>query len=244
MEYFIPGEPEFRIKHPSNILISAPSNSGKTYLLTKILLSGEAAVTVTYDRIIYCFNVYLSETFKILKESNLPVSFIKGLPTDFAALELDSALNNCIILDDLSEDAVDSAEVKNLFCCYGHHFNTSVFLLSQNYFAKGKYARDIRANIKYFIIFKNPCDRVEIQILQNRIVAPLSKYFSEACSLATEPSRGYLLYDGSSDINDIFRLRTDITNTINEFTVFIPEALLHKLPQTPLIPNYGTFATL
>ena len=63
----------------------------------------------------------------------------------------------------------ESEQVMNLFTVGSHHKNTSVFFLTQNIFSKGKFTRDISLNSNYLIIFKNPRDQLQFQILARQM---------------------------------------------------------------------------
>jgi len=54
--------------------------SGKTTLLTEILLGEISIITVNFDRIVYCYGEYLNETFNILKQKGLNIKLVEGLP--------------------------------------------------------------------------------------------------------------------------------------------------------------------
>ena len=52
--------------------------------------------------------------------------------------------------------------VANLFTKGSHHRNVSVVFLAQNLFPKNKFARTMRLNAHYIVLFKNPerCESV------------------------------------------------------------------------------------
>ena len=66
-------------------------------------------------------------------------------------------------------ECINNEEIMNLFTVGTHHINTSVFFLTQNIFSKGKYSRDISLNTNYMILFKNPRDQQQFQILARQI---------------------------------------------------------------------------
>ena len=82
--------------------------------------------------------------------------------------EINPRYNKIIILDDLMAEATDSPVVSRLFT-QGRHRNTSVILLLQNMFPKGKYNTDISPNAQYLALFRSPSDRKQIGIIAERM---------------------------------------------------------------------------
>ena len=63
---------------------------------------------------------------------------------------------------------MDSPIISKLFT-QGRHINTSVILLLQNAFPKGKYNTSISRNAQYMVLFRCPADRRQIGIGAGRI---------------------------------------------------------------------------
>ena len=71
------------------------------------------------------------------------ICFKQGLPKFEPDLsDIDQCYNNIVVLDDLMAIAVDSYIISKLFT-QGRHRNSSVILLLQNAFPKGKYNTSI-----------------------------------------------------------------------------------------------------
>ena len=69
------------IKSPCRMVVSGQSGSGKSVLITKILLNHEQAFERTFKRI-YIFYEHDQEAYRLLqKESKIPVSMIHGVPS-------------------------------------------------------------------------------------------------------------------------------------------------------------------
>jgi hypothetical protein len=86
--------------------------------------------------------------------------------------------NNLIVLDDLMSECINSEEIMNLFTVGSHQKNIGVFFLTQNIFSKGKFSIDISLNSNYMIIFKNPRDQQQLQILARQMYPNNSKLHS------------------------------------------------------------------
>ena len=80
--------------------------------------------------------------------------------------EINPRYNNIIILDDLMAEATDSPVVSRLFT-QGRHRNSSVILLLQNMFPKGKYNTDISRNAQYLALFRSARDQKHVGIIAN-----------------------------------------------------------------------------
>jgi hypothetical protein len=135
---------------PATILVSGPTQSGKTSLLVEILRNAKTMISPPPDRIVYCYS-RIQDTF-----SSIPgIELHEGLPD---ADEFDPNLNNVLIMDDLMEQSESNPDVQTLFTVDSHHKNITIFLISQNLYSKGKCARTISLNCNYMIIFNNPRD--------------------------------------------------------------------------------------
>lgn len=212
---------DFRLQHPFNCVMSGPSSSGKTTLLTRILLGGSKVTTVKFDRIVYCYGEFLPETFKTLKKSGLKIEFVEGLPSEGKFEPFNRLQNNCLILDDLMQECAESKLICDFFTRSAHHRNISVFLLTQNLFQKGKYSTTILRNASYVILFKSPRDIGQIRAFASQ--TPNPKALLKSYEHISHKARGYLLVDCTQNINDRFRYRTNILPG-EELNVFVPKS--------------------
>ena len=142
---------------------------------------------------------------------NKGVKFVQGLPDSFDDEELfPSHQDHLIILDDLIFQASDHPEVVKIFTQYRHHKNMSVFLLSQNIFHQGKHSRTISLNSNYLILFKNPRDKLQMNILAQQMFPSNKSFFLESFEDATREPHGYLILDCTPTCPDRFRLRSGL----------------------------------
>ena len=103
-----------------------------------------------------------------------------------------------LVFDDLMAQTTDSPLVSFLFT-QGRHRNTSVILLLQNMFPKGKFNTDVRRNVQYMTLFRSPSDRNQIGIIAECMFDKnrprfMSTYFQE-----TERAFGYIFVDSRPD---------------------------------------------
>ncbi|GFU87491.1 uncharacterized protein TNCV_2446251 [Trichonephila clavipes] len=96
-----------KLHHPSNLIISGPSQSGKTSLVQKLI--SEQVYEVPMKNIAWCFK-YPQKWF--LNEKNF--KFVSGLPSE-------AEEENCdlIILDDMMNDVI--SEISQMFTMGSHH---------------------------------------------------------------------------------------------------------------------------
>ena len=202
---------DIKFEHPSNWLIGAPSQSGKSYLVYQIIKNNKHLFKPEVDKFIYCYSEWqpLYENMLVEIEN---ITFVKGLP------DLENLENSVIILDDLMSQVVDDKNILNLFTVGSHHRKNSVIFLTQNIYEKGKYARTISLNTHYFILFKNRRDQEQIMHLGRQIYPGETKFFKEVFDLATSEKYGYLIVDLKQRSNNMLRLRT--IDFANNFYVF------------------------
>ena len=149
--------------------------------------------------------------YRELQEKNENIRFIKGLPDSFDDETLfPSDSTHLVILDDLIFQASNHPEVVRIFTQYRHHRNMSVIMLTQNIFHQDKFSRTISLNCNYLVLFKNPRDKLQMNILAQQMFPSRKKYFLESLEDATRQPHSYLLLDLTHHCPDQFRLRTGL----------------------------------
>ena len=74
-----------------------------------------------------------------------------------------------IVLDDLMEKIVKSADIQELFTKYCHHKNITTIMVSQNAFQKGPNACTISLNTHIHILFANKRDELQVSIFAHQL---------------------------------------------------------------------------
>ena len=91
------------------------------------------------------------------------------------------------------------------------HKSTSVVLIQQTIFGRGKFAREISLNCNYFVCFKDLIDQEQFAILARRIEPHRSAFLQNCLELATRNNNhGHLLMDLVPDTHDLLRYRQGI----------------------------------
>lgn len=192
--------------HPFSMIIAGPSKSGKSVFTTQ-LLNNLHYITMPPDRIIWAYGEENVRQFSDIHKANSSVEFSKGVPV---LSDINPAITNLVIIDDLMEDAGKSANIADMFTKGSHHRNLSVILIVQNVFHQGKKMRDISLNASYIVLFKNPRDGRQIRSLANQIVPENPMFMVDAYGKATKHAHGYLLIDLTQQTPDRERFMTGI----------------------------------
>ena len=191
---------DVKFEHPSNWLIGAQSQGGKTYFVYQLLKIADI-FKPDLPKIIYCYAEWQTLYEKMMIEIN-NITFMKGLP-DIIDLE-----NVVIVLDDLMSDVIENQSLLNLFTVGSHHKKISTIFLTQNIYEKGKYARTISLNCHYMVLFKNLRDQSQVLHLSRQLYPGDTKFFQEVFKLATEEKYGHLILDLKQKSNNSLRLRS------------------------------------
>ena len=176
--------------HPVRCIITGPSESGKSYFLTNLILNiineydniyiySHSLHQDLYQRLIKCFSNYIPINIipKILNEEDIDIVIdeivnnkdFKKSDTEIETFDNIEELrypqeyenNSIIILDDLNEKEINNDKIQAMFK-RGRHNNLSIFIISQDYYELPK--RTIRANGNIYHIF-NPNNFRDVQNL-------------------------------------------------------------------------------
>ena len=195
---------DVRFKVPANFYISGQSQSGKSYLVRKMLHHLNELFYPVPSKVIYCYGEYQKE-FDELRG----VDFVEGFPADLSQLTQDHE-QTLLILDDLVAECSKDQRVSDLFTRGSHHKGVSLLYLTQNLFPPGKLSRTISLNSHYFIVFKNPRDSLGITTLAKQMFPRRSQYLLDSFHDATKKPYSYLLIDCHPQTSENLRLRTNI----------------------------------
>ena len=194
-------------RHPFRCMIAGPSESGKTNIIKNLIFQNQKLIYPPPNNICYCYAKWQPKYDEILNfDKN--IKFIKGLP-DIS--EFDPSCNNLLILDDMIKLCVESEDIFNLFTTDSHHQKIAVFLVTQNIFEQGKYARSISINCNYLILMNNPRDKRQITDISGQMFPKKSNRVVEAYEDAVSKPYGYLFIDNHQQTDHSFRLQSGIT---------------------------------
>jgi hypothetical protein len=190
-------------------MVSGPTGAGKTLFTVEALNHIQPPPDRTYW--------FYTQRQPIYDTVN--AQFIKGLPTDMAPF-LKGPGTKLIILDDLMSDLKSSRMIEDLCTKLSHHCNASVFILLQNFFARGDCLRTISLQTKYMALFKNPRDVSQIKFIGQQMFPGNAKYLIDAYKQATVLPHSYLFIDAAQQTPDDLRLSSDIFS--ENPTIYLP----------------------
>ena len=149
----------FKFSKPVRAIFAGSSQSGKTYLIGKILENQKQLFDDKFDFVKYFYPTYLDESpVEYHNQTDTPISYAAGFPTKSDVQAMPA--NSLIIIDDQADVAVKSDLISQLFKVISGKKNLSVILVTQNYFIQGKHSRDIRNSCNYVGLFRNCCDHL------------------------------------------------------------------------------------
>lgn len=196
---------DFRLKNDRVMCIAGPSQSGKTEFVLQLLKARREIFHRPIEDILWCYGI---------RDNNLQLTLqregyraLHGLPK-----ESDLKPYSICVLDDLLSESQSSKDVTNMCTRAAHHKPCFVIIISQNIFPAGKEARTRSLNTHYFVIFKNPRDKLQFEILARQVSPTKSKDLIAVYEDATRQPHGYLFIDFTQECPDDYRYRTNIFN--------------------------------
>lgn len=202
------------IHHPSSILISGMSMSGKTVFTQKLIKNIQKLFEPVPTEILITY----SEDQPLYHNLSSNVQLFKGL-------DIPKNYNNnprLLIIDDQMNTSSNDQNIQSLFIKGVHHSSTSVIYITQNMYNSGRFARDIRLNSHYMFIFKSPTFTSQIDYL-NRQLFPRNKHFLvDAYKKATDKPYSYLLIILHPYCSDQLRVRSGILPSEDEI-IYLPQ---------------------
>jgi len=151
-----------KFEYPFRIFISGSSQAGKTYFARE-LLNSKNLFRETVTSVRYCHPDYLTERPVNWHETlDIPVSYQFNIPSLEEMCDLEP--HTCLVLDDLYEECLTSKAVDYLFRVLSGKKKINVIIMSQRYFAQGRFGMNIRNNCNFTVMMRNADGRVNIKI--------------------------------------------------------------------------------
>ena len=196
----------------SSICVSGSTSSGKTYWIRKFLENIDSMYAENPPiEILYCYGVYQNLFDEMKQTVKTKLSFHEGLPTTEETMQFShDKKHRIIVLDDLFLKAIENEDIVLLFTQYCHHHCISVIFVQQNLFSQGKHSRTIAMNTWYLVLFENVRDKMQVNYLGRQAYPGKSKNFMKAYYDAVQRPYGYLLLDFSHNVDEKFRMRTNV----------------------------------
>jgi len=220
------------IRHPSSVIVAAPSGSGKTQLM-ETLLKEKTIFSIFPKKIVYAYDIW-QPRFEHMKKNG--VQFYKGIP-DPPLLDKWFPKGCVLILDDLMEEGGQDKRVLDLFTKDSHHWNITVFYLTQDLFPPGKYSKTINRNAHYYIAFKNPRDQTGIRNLLMQMYPMRWRSVLRLYNRITSRPYGYLMIDVHPASDDRYRLWSHLTKAEGRAQVHTKLEDRKRKPSQDVLPR-------
>ena len=194
---------DFRLRCNRTMCIVGPSHSGKTHFTLQLLERRHEVFDCPPNRVVWCYGIYQHDLHRELTTRGYFVQSGIISTADIQPYDI-------IVLDDLLNESKNSQDVTAMFTKAAHHKPCFIIFIMQNLFPHGKEARTRSLNTHYYIIFKNPRDKSQVEFLARQILPRKSKALIEVFEAATDKSYNYLLLDFTQECPDEYRLRSHI----------------------------------
>ena len=208
----------FSFIHPSTILISGPTQSGKTHFVTEVI--SNKLIQPFPNRIIWLYKEW-QDTYERLKAIVPEIVFHRGIQEELLE-SITPTETNLVVIDDLMGQAAESKKITELFTQESHHRNLTVILIVQNLFYRGKEMRTISLNAHYFVLYKNPRDKTHIRFLAQQIYPENWKFLVNVFTHATREPHSYLIINLHPETAEQFRLASNIF-TSEQIRYYLPD---------------------
>jgi hypothetical protein len=196
---------------PIRVLISGPSQSGKTYLAHKFLYNRVWKFVHAPSVVHYYYNHYQPIYDVMLRDGSVQ-KFLQGMPSQAELEKLErehgSTPGGSLIVVDDHQMNIDAASA-SLFSVQSHHMRVSVLWINQNLFPKNKFARDITLNASLIYLTKNPRDASVITNFAKQFMPGETRDVRDAYREATSRPYGYILFDLRQMCPDESRIRAN-----------------------------------
>ena len=197
------------IRQPASVIIAAPSGSGKSELVEK-LLKEKKLFYPSPKKIVYCYDTWQPQLDRMKKQSK--ITFYKGLPPEGALVKgFKPHHHGILILDDLMEESGNDKRVLDLLTKDSYHRGITALYLTQDIFPPSKFSKTINQNANYAICFKSPRDKTGIR---NRLLQVYPEKRHRVLKLflrLTARLFGYYMLDLHPASDDRFRRWSHLT---------------------------------
>lgn len=199
-------EGDFRFLTPTTISITGASSSGKTSYLVKILKKAEHLFDPKPKNLIIVYSQYQDLYDEIKKLENFDsIRFVEGFNINIE--EVNDAI---LVFDDQMRQLFQNPGAGDLFLKFSHHNRVTVITLTQNLFPTGKYSKDIRLNIHYYVIMKSFTLQSQVKYLGLQLFSQYKHFLVSAYKKACEKRYSALVINLHPQTDDLIRVVSNI----------------------------------
>lgn len=198
---------DLRLKCPFTMLISGPSNCGKTTFCRQLLRNRKYLYNVKPNRVYWFYKAYQASYDEMLQEGDVD-ECVEGLPTMNWIADNINSPNCTIVIDDMALEVND--DTAKIFSVASHHYNLNVLFITQNLFTSSPSFRYISLNTTYNVIFKNPRDKSSITNFAKQFAPGKTKALTGIYNYATRNPHSYLFIDYHQETSEDNRILSNI----------------------------------
>lgn len=200
---------DLRLRCPLTMLVVAPSQSGKTVWVSKLLKHRDTMFDKPLGKIFF-FIREMQPLYQEMKEEIPDIEFLKGYPNyKFMETECTKHENPMILVDD--NQCQTDRDTVEMFTVGSTRFSTNIVLLWQTLFdSKNPHCRPVSLNTRYFCLLRNPRDKLSISILAKQAYPRRHAFLCDAFEKATLKPYSYMFLDLTQQSPDAIRVRENI----------------------------------
>lgn len=191
-----------RFQHPFSAIIAGSSGSGKTVLTRSLLTDFRSVTTIDKPRLKVWWCHGQDQQLHHEPIQGVDVTYFTEFVSDFSDDKPD-----LVVYDDLMSEIANNKSLTDVFTKKRHHENVSVVFIIQNIFFQSTEMRTISLNCMYYILLKNPRDRLQLMALGRQIFPGSMDFFARAVDDAFKEPFSHLVIDMTSQCDDKLRLR-------------------------------------
>ena len=202
-------------KTPFRMILAGPSGSGKTTWVYNFLKECDKIMDVNPAKIIIYYSLW-QPLYDEMNELGKNISFRKKMPSaeDIEGLATYASIGGTLVIIDDQALSVNRDTAK-IFTGVSRHSKVSIIFLTQNFFMKNVFSRDVSLQATYIVLFKNPRDQTTMKHLAQQILPNNKKFVSLAHEHAVKTPYSYFLIDLHQQTNDAIRFRTNVLSLIH-----------------------------
>jgi len=209
---------KFKFNHPCSISIVGSSSSGKTTLLFKLVKHVEELFKDAPKKLVLVYSQYQSVYDTLYNNTYFrDIEIISNL--DFSTKNLE---NSIVIIDDCMTELMKSKHLQEVFTKLSHHKSITIVTLTQNLYPSGRFSKDIRLNLHYYILMKSFSMQSQVKCLGNQLFPNHPRFLIDAYKKATFSPFSYLVVVLHPQWDDDYRVLSKIFPS-EDVSVFIPE---------------------
>ena len=202
---------DVRLKWPFTLLLVGSSKSGKSTWMRQCLRHAGDMFTSKPSHTLFYYAAW-QDIYDQMSNEGLVQEWKNECPQKEYIEQLAELHKNSggllVIIDDFLSSV--NKDIADLFQVTSHHKSVSICFLSQNLYHENKNYRDMKMNVNYIVLFKNPNNRNQAARFFNQIAPEHSKALLKTYYKVTKKPYSYLLFDLHQETPDEIRIRTRI----------------------------------